>query len=89
MSNHLHLVVRTEPGACQQWDAAEVLRRWFNVSRRRGESDEARQRRIDAMVGNEALVANYRARLGSLSHFMQYLSEPTARAANGYVFRSA
>ena len=82
MSNHVHLVVQTDPDAPRHWDAVEVLRRWFTVSRRRGESDEARQQRIDAAIGNEALVAKYRERLGSLSTFMQFLNESIARAAN-------
>ena len=81
MSNHVHLVVQTDPQAPTQWDAAEVLRRWFDVSRR-NEPEEARQRRIEAALGNEALIAKYRERLGSLSWFMRFLNEPIARAIN-------
>ena len=81
MSNHVHLVVHTDPQAPAHWDAAEVLRRWFDVSRR-DEPDEARQLRIEASLSNEALIAKYRERLGSLSWFMRFLNEPIARIAN-------
>lgn len=82
MSNEMHLVVQVEPDASRRWNAADVLQRWFNVSRRRAESDEARQRRIDASVDDAALVAKCRRRLGSVSCFMQLFSESIARAAN-------
>lgn len=81
MANHVHLVVRTDPQAPQQWDAADVLQRWFSVSRR-NEPDEARQLRIETSMGNEELIAKYRMRLGNLSWFMRFLNESIARAAN-------
>jgi len=81
MENHLHLVVRTDPQAPAHWEAADVLRRWFDVSRG-DEPPEARRQRIEAALGNEDLIAKYRERLGSLSWFMRFLSEPIARIAN-------
>ena len=82
MSNHVHLVVRTDPEGAQQWDAETVLRRWFAVSPRKYDTDETLQQRIDASVGNEAQISEYRSRLGSLSWFMRALNESIARAAN-------
>ena len=81
MSNHVHLVIRTDPDSPQQWDAETVLRRWFAISPRKRD-DETLQQRIAANAGNEALVAEYRSRLGSLSWFMRSLNESIARAAN-------
>jgi REP element-mobilizing transposase RayT len=82
MSNHVHLVVRTGPGAPDNSDALDVLRRWFSVSRRKGDNDASIGRRARAAIGNESLIAEYRRRLGSLSWFMRFLNESIARAAN-------
>jgi REP element-mobilizing transposase RayT len=82
MSNHVHLVVRIDPEASQQWDVETVLRRWFAVSPRKHDTDETQQQRTEANTGNEARIAEYRSRLGSLSWFMRALNESVARAAN-------
>jgi REP element-mobilizing transposase RayT len=82
MSNHVHLVVRTDPEGTQQWNAETVLRRWLAVSPRKHDTSETLQQRIDVGVGNETQIAEYRSRLGSLSWFMRALNESIARAAN-------
>ncbi|HVJ63056.1 MAG TPA: transposase [Tahibacter sp.] len=82
MSNHVHLVVRTDPEAPKHWDAQTVLRRWFAVSPRKHDTAETLQQRIDTSAGNETRIAEYRSRLGSLSWFMRALNESIARAAN-------
>lgn len=82
MNNHVHLVVRVDPEAPLHWDAETVLRRWFAVSPRRNETDDVVRQRIAACIGNDALIAEYRSRLGSLSWFMRSLNESIARAAN-------
>ena len=51
MSNHVHLVVRTDPEAAQLWDAVNVLRRWFAVSPCKHGTDETLRQRIDAGAG--------------------------------------
>jgi hypothetical protein len=70
MSNHVHLVIGTDPEAPQRWDAETVLRRWFAVSPRKHDTAESLQQRIVVAAGNEARIAEYRSRLGSLSWFM-------------------
>ena len=82
MSNHVHLVIGTDPETPQRWDATTVLRRWFAVSPRKCDTEETLLQRIDAAAGNEARIAEYRSRLGSLSWFMRALNESIARAAN-------
>ena len=82
MSNHVHLVVRTDPEGAQRWDAQTVLRRWFAVSPRKHDTSETLRQRIDVSIGNEAQIAEYRSRLGSLSWFMRARNESVARAAN-------
>ncbi|MDC8015841.1 hypothetical protein [Tahibacter soli] len=59
-----------------------MLRRWFAVSRRKDDTEETLRQRIDVSAGNEALVAEYRRRLGSVSWFMRALNESIARVAN-------
>jgi REP element-mobilizing transposase RayT len=82
MSNHVHLVVRTAPELTGTWSDLDVLRRWFSVSRRRGDTDASIEQRALAASGNTARIAEYRLRLGNLSWFMRFLNESIARAAN-------
>lgn len=82
MSNHVHLVIQTNPASADAWDAVDVLRRWFSVSRRAGDTEATIEARAQASAGNEARIAEYRARLASLSWFMRFLNESIARAAN-------
>jgi REP element-mobilizing transposase RayT len=82
MSNHVHLVVRTKPVLVNDWDALDVLRRWFSVCRGKNDTAASIERRASAAVGNDTLIAEYRQRLGSLSWFMRFLNESIARAAN-------
>ena len=82
MNNHVHLVVQVDPDAPRHWAPETVLHRWFAVSPRRGETEEAVRQRVAVCASNDALVAEYRSRLGSLSWFMRSLNESIARAAN-------
>ena len=82
MNNHVHLVVHVDPDAPHRWEPETVLRRWFAVSPRKGETEEIVRQRIAVCASNDALVAEYRSRLGSLSWFMRSLNESIARAAN-------
>jgi REP element-mobilizing transposase RayT len=82
MSNHVHLIIGVDPEAALRWSPDVVLRRWFAVSRRKDDTEETLRQRIDVSAGNEALVAEYRRRLGSLSWFMHALNESIARVAN-------
>jgi len=85
MSNHLHIVVSTEPGRVTAWTAREVAERWAIAHPRTGAdgapvpwSDAA----ITAKANNGAWVAKARLRLRSLSWFMKSIKEGLARRAN-------
>ena len=82
MNNHVHLVVRTMPELTDTWHDLDVLRRWFSVSRRKGDTDASIEQRALASSGNAARIAEYRLRLGNLSWFMRFLNESIARTAN-------
>ena len=90
MSNHVHLVIATDPGMTAQWDDAEVIRRWRQVFpvRRVAKGADAASRDVVAEPEPEPTVspetiATWRKRLGSLSWFMRTLLEPRIRAPRG------
>ncbi|AVP99116.1 transposase [Ahniella affigens] len=81
MSNHLHVVVKVDAVAAQEWSDEEVARRWCLVFA--GSDDpEAQKARIANIAAAPERVATYRDRLRSLSWFMRSLAEPIARQAN-------
>ena len=85
MSNHLHLVVSTEPSRVAHWTALEVAQRWAVAHPRAGDdgapipwSDDD----IATKANDGAWVAKTRLRLRSLSWFMKSIKEGLARRAN-------
>ncbi len=85
MSNHLHVVVRVDPGAAMSWHDQEVAERWVRLfpATRAGEIDvEGCRRRVTALSEATERLSVLRERLGSLSWFMRCLSEPLARLSN-------
>ncbi|HET9034067.1 MAG TPA: hypothetical protein VFN25_14330 [Dokdonella sp.] len=85
MSNHLHVVMRIDPGAAATWSDEEVATRWIRLFPGRVDGDidpEACRLKEQALHGNAERVAVCRQRLGSLSWFMRSLNEPIARRAN-------
>jgi len=85
MSNHVHVVVRIDPGAAAAWSDEEVAERWVRLfpATTDGEVDsQACRLKEQTLLGNSERVAVCRQRLGSLSWFMRSLNEPIARRAN-------
>ncbi|MFZ1224527.1 MAG: hypothetical protein WAR01_14970 [Dokdonella sp.] len=85
MSNHVHVVVRIDPGAAAAWSDEEVAERWVRLfpATTDGEVDSRACRlKEQTLLGNSERVAVCRQRLGSLSWFMRSLNEPIARRAN-------
>ena len=78
MSNHCHLVLWCRPALADTWPAEEVARRWTHVYHTK-DVDEAR---IAALAKDDATIAKWRARLGSVSWFMRGLNEWISRKAN-------
>ena len=74
MSNHLHLVVRTDPLRVLDWSADTVARRWAAAYPRtdaNGNPVAWSEPDLAAHAGDAAWVAKTRARLRSLSWFMK------------------
>ena len=86
MSNHLHLVVKSDPRLVRQWSGEEVARKWFRLfpggRDSRGEPNPPDPVVVRGFLEDEERVRCCRARLGNLSWFMRCLNEPIARRAN-------
>jgi REP element-mobilizing transposase RayT len=85
MSNHIHLVVRLNKLAADQWSSLEVIQRWHQLFT--GTALSKRALRGDKLSTFEQtilelMIANWRKRLCDLSWFMRCLNEPVARQAN-------
>ena len=85
MSNHFHLVLRYDPGACRSWTDEEVAQRWFDAFPPTvlGQVvEELKPELRELMLGDAERMARARRSLGSLSDFMKHLKQPIARRAN-------
>jgi REP element-mobilizing transposase RayT len=93
MSNHLHLILKTDPKAARALTDLDVARRWLklypaDLQRRRQAADSpAHARRIEtaylqSIVADQRKITRWRARLASISWFNKLLKEPIARRAN-------
>ena len=86
LSNHFHLVLRTNPRLVKRMGDFEVARRWLRVYPGKRVLDgnwiEPTDKQIEALVANKAKLAVVRKQLSSISSFMAALSEYIARRAN-------
>ena len=93
LSNHLHLVVKTEPQAAATWSDLEVARRWTTLfpkelkRLKQTASGPAAAHRLEksyleSLAADTRKIAVWRERLASISWFNKLLKEPIARRAN-------
>ncbi len=85
MSNHTHVVLRSDPQTPWQWSDWEVAERWLAVfpgSISDRDDPACVERATLALLGNTERLEVIRQRLGSISWFMRALNEPIARMAN-------
>ncbi len=86
MSNHFHLVLRTDPEQAKDWSAREVVRRWAIVcprtNHRTGEVEPLSEDEIDSFACRPEWVAKKRSYLASMSWFMRLLKQRIAIRAN-------
>ena len=80
MSNHSHMVLWCRPSVAAMWTAEEVARRWLMVFGPRGR--EWTDGEIAGFAKDEKQVAEWRARLSSVSWYMRCLNEYIARQVN-------
>ncbi len=85
MDNHLHVLVRLDPGVAEAWSDEEVVRRWIAVYPPRAmklADPKIVRMLIEHLMKDTPQVAKYRQRLRDLGWFMKALKEPLARMAN-------
>lgn len=85
MSNHLHIVVLTDPDRVTGWSASEVASRWAAAHPRLGRDGSVipwSAAEITARAADVGWVAKARLRLRSLSWFMKAVKEQLSRRAN-------
>ena len=82
MSNHLHLVLRIDPGETLRWTNDEVAARWVRLFPPREDSDAAIEAKCLRLLADPERIETLRQRLGNLSWLMRCLVEPIARRAN-------
>ena len=86
MSNHLHVVLHADPERAKQWDDATVATAWLRIRDNNDPDDPDAPvpdaAHIQRLCENQAFIAQWRERLGSVSWFMKSLKEPLSRMAN-------
>jgi REP element-mobilizing transposase RayT len=82
MSNHLHLVLRIDPGVAAAWGDDEIAARWVKLFPPREEGYAAVEHKRQRLLSDPERIDILRRRLASLSWLMRCLVEPIARRAN-------
>ncbi len=86
MSNHLHVVMRVDPGRVKKWSDREVVMRWrrlYPAGRdAEGRALEPTKDQMSTWLADTETLSLWRERLGDLSWVMRSLNEPLARRAN-------
>ena len=85
MSNHCHVVLRSDPRMSWQWSDREIAERWLAVfpgSISNRDDPACVEKATLALIGNAERLDVICQRLGSISWFMRALNEPIARMAN-------
>jgi putative transposase len=84
MSNHLHLVVKTQPQRAQKWSDQVVAERWAALYPLRGADGELEAwpvEKIQTLAANHDRCAELRKRLAYLSWMMKIIKERIAKRA--------
>ena len=85
LDNHLHVLVRLDPGMAAKWTAREVVRRWIAVYPPRNlalDDEKVVKMWVDHQAKDTRRVELLRGRLENLGWFMKALKEPLSRLAN-------
>ena len=86
LSNHLHVVVRTQPDIVKAWSNDEVALRWWRLFPQRrnknGTPAEPTEFELNAIRNDANGLKEKRRRLKDISWFMRCLAEPIARRGN-------
>ncbi|WP_149499524.1 transposase [Roseiconus lacunae] len=85
LSNHYHLILRTQPELVADWGDSEIARRWLMICPARmtnGEPAEPTDAELNAIRNDPERLAEIRCRLSDPSWWMRLLNQRIAQRAN-------
>ena len=85
LDNHLHVLVRLDPGVAANWTAEQIVRRWMAVyppSNLALDDEKVVKMWVQHQAKDAGRVEILRGRLENLGWFMKALKEPLSRMAN-------
>lgn len=85
MSNHFHVVLKTNADETKKWSSEDVASRWLRIfpgPKKIMNDPKSRAQLIKTMTEDEERIEVLRSRLASVSWFMRSINEPIARRAN-------
>ncbi|WP_235034317.1 hypothetical protein, partial [Roseiconus lacunae] len=85
LSNHYHLILRTQPQLVADWDDREIALRWLMICPARmvdGKPAEPTEAELNAIRNNPERLAEVRHRLSDPSWWMRLLNQRIAQRAN-------
>lgn len=86
LSNHKHLLLRTDPAKQRKMTDEEVAKRWLTLCPKRWNKDHTpatpREEEIKEILNQPRRLVELRERLGNVSWFMKSINEDLARKAN-------
>ena len=86
LSNHMHLVLKSQPDIVKKWSSREVARRWLMLCPKRklpdGSPAEPKETEINSIINDAVKLAQIRLRLSDISWWMRLLCQKIAQTAN-------
>jgi len=85
MSNHFHVVLKTNSDLAAEWSAKQVAIRWLKLfpgPKQIMKNPKSKAQLVKALTEDPDRIKVLRARLASVSWFMRSINEPIARRAN-------
>lgn len=86
LSNHFHLLLKTQPEIVATWTSREVAQRWLMLcpkrKKRGGSPAEPKETEINSIVNDAVKLAQIRSRLSDISWWMRLMCQKIAVRAN-------
>lgn len=86
LSNHFHLILKSQPQIVKHWTNREVARRWLMLCPKRKQRDgspaEPKETEINSIVNDAVKLKQIRSRLSDISWWMRLLCQRIAVRAN-------
>ena len=86
LSNHFHLILKSQPEIVKTWTSREVARRWLMLCPKRkapdGSPAEPKETEINSIVNDAVKLKQIRSRLSDISWWMRLMCQKIAIRAN-------